>query len=293
VISDSRKSGTRLQQTETKTTEATAVMKPITKSRKEDKEKDNKKEKKRFIVRKPVFTTVKQMSRYITVDGIVAEISRRRLEWSQVILEELLTNSWDFLQIYYPPESFTKEDRVISAKVRVDDILSDVEHIKLLRITVRNSNVNRNEVFQNLELIFDYDNWQSTKRNQYLGTGGALGDFLKRSLGMGYASWTLLQAANNQWNEPLVLRFNGQEYRVYLEVDNGINARVRIEGPFSCPASKDKDYTEACVTLPFEKSEANLQRYKLNQFFREFRLGKRASTTMDFVVEDNNKGDSN
>ena len=48
------------------------------------KSKDKIKRKKPFVVRKPVFTTVKQISRYISVDGIVSEISRRLHEWPQV-----------------------------------------------------------------------------------------------------------------------------------------------------------------------------------------------------------------
>jgi hypothetical protein len=264
---------------------STAVTAVIAAGTKTMKSKDRIIKKKPFIVRRPVATTVKQISRYISIDEIVSEISRRRHEWPQVILEELSTNSWDFLKVYYPPEDFTKEQRQISARIRIDDI-PGLENIKLLRTTVRNSNVDRHDVFQDLSLIFDYDKWQSTKRNQYLGTGGALGDFLKRSLGMGYASWTLLKqqsASDQQWTEPLILRFNGQEYQVYLEIDTGINAGARIEGPFSCPQSVD--YVEVCATLPMENEGlAMLPIYEL-KFFKAFRLGKGSTTTMDFVVE--------
>ena len=197
-----------------------------------------------------------------------------------------MTNAYDFLNTDYPPESFTKENRIISAKVWIDNI-PNIENIKLLRITVRNSNVDKHEVFQDLPLIFDYDKWQSAKRNQYLGTGGALGDFLKRSLGIGYASWTFLQSVSDQWTEPLILRFNGQEYRIYLEIDTGINAGVRIEGPFSCHESVD--YIEVCVTLPIPLSECDYVKYEFEQFFKTFRLGKRATTTIDFVVENTTK----
>ena len=116
-------------------------------------------------------------------------------------------------------------DTLGNCKARRSFICDD---LKLLRLTVRNSNHNKHEPFQNIDFIFDYDKWQSTKRNQYLGTGGALGDFLKRILGMGYASrnegydTTVVRNDDNsdfgsskQWPEPLILRFNGQEYKYF------------------------------------------------------------------------------
>ena len=62
-----------------------------------------------------------------------------------------------------------------------------------------------------------------TKRDQHRMTTGSLGDALKRCLGMGYASWT-----NNfdpgsfeerQWEEPLVMRYNGSEYNIFIRID--------------------------------------------------------------------------
>jgi len=60
----------------------------------------------------------------------------------------------------------------------------------ILRIAVRNSNVDNIPVFEDLYSVFDYDKWYSTKRYQHRETCGSLGDFLKRGLGMGYASLT-------------------------------------------------------------------------------------------------------
>ena len=104
----------------------------------------------------------------------------------------------------------------------------------------------RLKVFEDLNLIFDFDNWQSTKRNQHRGTGGALGDFLKRVLGMGYASWIEGSGdsyydsdpdsdnfIDKQLKEPLTLRFNGQEYKVFIKVDRNISIGTDIVGPAS------------------------------------------------------------
>lgn len=277
-------------------------------------EAEKKKWNKQPIVRKPVFTTVRQISRYITVSGIVSEISWEQRAWPKIAEKELLTNAWDSLRVYYPPESYSKEDRFIRANVRLDNI-PDNEDIRLLRIAVRNSNPDKHEVFQDLDFIFDYDKWQSTKRNQYLGTGGALGDFLKRVLGMGYASWiegydtatVVSQSDNNsddrsdnyddfsskQWPEPLILRFSGQEYKIFIVVDSNISVGTRIEGPKSSNAT---NYTEVCATLPVTKSQCYNSTYyngssqlplldDLEQYFKTFRFGKRGTTSIDFVIE--------
>jgi hypothetical protein len=274
------------------------------------------------IVQKPVFTTIKQISRYITVSGIVSEISWEQKTWPKIAEKEMLTNAWDFLNVYYPPETYSKDYRYIRVTVRLDEASTSDEDTNLLRLTVRNSNHDKHEIFQNLDLVFDYDKWQSTKRNQYLGTGGALGDFLKRVLGMGYASWVegccdtsaaTGQGSDNddnscddgnadndysysgikQWPEPLILRFNGQEYKIFLVVDSNISVGTRIEGPTSSSAI---DYTEVCATLPVTKLQC-LNSTKCNgsiqlpilddleQYFKTFRLGKRKTTDLDFAIE--------
>jgi hypothetical protein len=45
-------------------------------------------------------------------------------------------------------------------------------------------------VFEDLDSVFNYDRWYSTKRYQHRETCGSLGGFLKRGLGMGYTSST-------------------------------------------------------------------------------------------------------
>ena len=37
--------------------------------------------------------------------------------------------------------------------------------------------------------------------------------------------------SGKQWPEPLILRFNGQEYKIFLVVDSNISVGTRIEGP--------------------------------------------------------------
>ena len=100
---------------------------------------------------------------------------------------------------------------------------------------------------------------QSTKRYQHRATTGSLGDYLKRHGGMSYASWTgniktntmMDENDNRQWPVPIILRFNGQEYQVYVEYDRytGIPRSV-IDGPSKSPAIK---YTEIVCSLPVSK----------------------------------------
>ena len=124
----------------------------------------------------------------------------------------------------------TKETRKIDVFVKIDSILDEdiVDKDKkrtVIRILVRNSNIDNIPVFENLEAVFNYTQFHSTKRNQHREVSGALGDYLKRGLGMGYALWTndfnreSLTANSKQWPEPIILRFNGQEHKVFLEVD--------------------------------------------------------------------------
>jgi hypothetical protein len=152
----------------------------------------------------------------------------------------------------------------------------------MLRIAVRNSNVNNITVFQNLEGVFNYNNWVSTKRNQHRMTAGGLGNFLKRVLGMGYASWTghddsYKSAAeqdsfeDKQWNEPVILRFNKKEYRVFIIViGNGIDIISRFEGPIRIDNIGTD--TEVEVVLPLYHS-GTLD--TLRHYHNTFRLVKR------------------
>ena len=92
--------------------------------------------------------------------------------------------------------------------------------VRFVHVAVRNSNVDNIPVFEDLDRIFDFNVWHSTKRNQHRMTCGSLGDALKRSLGMGYASWTKDYNASEtfedkQWEQPVIVRCNGKEFRAY------------------------------------------------------------------------------
>lgn len=256
----------------------------------------------------PVFTATKQITRYTTVKGIESDISYLEHDWPLVAFKELKTNAWDFENDSYPSPTddgkHTKDNRWITVSIKVDKIPGR-DDIKYLRISVRNSNIARVEVFKNLPLIFDFDIWGSTKRGQNRGTGGALGDFLKRVLGMGYASWyernidTHTGLQDIQWPEPLILRFNGQEYKAFIKVDKDVGD---VYTDFKGPSKSDAvDYIEVCATLPVDSrlfaSSIDTSRYlsmeaMLQNEYRGFVIGKHNYTTFNFELKKEKEGDA-
>jgi hypothetical protein len=136
----------------------------------------------------PAWTSTKQFTNYITVSGIESATSWKERDWPKQSAKELMNNAYDFLNDYYP--NGIKQIRKIAVRVKIDSILDGDDRRIILRIVVRNSNMDDLTVFETLEPIFDYSQLHSTKRHQHRIVTGALGDYLKRALGMGYASWT-------------------------------------------------------------------------------------------------------
>src|SRR5215207_7522120 len=158
----------------------------------------------------PAWTSTKQSMSYITVRGIESDTSWQEYEWPKQTMIQLISNAYDWFHDYYPDG--TKEIRKIAVRVKIEPILDENKRRTIIRIAVRNSNVDDIPVFENLDQIFDYTQFHSTKRHQHRDVSGALGDFLKRGLGMGYASWTdnydqerkdSAIASFKQWPEPI------------------------------------------------------------------------------------------
>jgi hypothetical protein len=266
----------------------------------------NNKDKERVSVKTgPVSTSTKQITAYTTLNGIYSETGVRGHQYPEFAVKELMENAYDFLQVLYPVEKGnTKETRKIAIRVKIEPISSVIDSISnpllaldvithIIRITVRNSNVDSKSVFENLEGVFDYDSWYSTKRNQYRITTGALGDFLKRSLGMGYALWTSDfnpddSLEERQWNEPAIFRFNGQERRVYIIVEPGQRVMPRFADPTKYDTS---GFTEVEIALPIA-TEWKRSSYgysilltKLEEYCKRARLSK-IKTEITFEVEE-------
>jgi hypothetical protein len=234
----------------------------------------------------PVFTSVSQKRRYITIAGIESDTSYKEHQWPTFALKELGDNASDYFKTHYL--NATANERRIAIRVRIDDTATQSK-VKILRLAVRNSNVNNIPVFQNLDGIFDYDSWVSTKRSQHRMTAGGLGDFLKRVLGMGYASWAGHDYKpedsfeDKQWEEPVILRFNCKEYKIFLVVNND-NPLTKIVGPTTLPTALGIGAdTEVEVALPLTAtywirhcgSLSSLLLDNLEWYYKTFKLVKR------------------
>lgn len=220
-------------------------------------------------------TLTKQLMAYITVKGIESETSYLERDWPLFVLKELADNAFDFLNDYYPNSL-----RRIAIRAWMDSI-PNVDSRVMLRMTVRNSNVDNIAIFENLDDVFDFNQWCSTKRYQYRETCGSIGDGLKRILGMGYASWTSndnleLSYEYNQWHEPLILRFNKMEYKAFILVDDDkIEANVKGPTRFDAP-----DFTEFQIALPVTtkllgEPPTTFWLKKLEKYYKIYKLVKR------------------
>jgi hypothetical protein len=229
----------------------------------------------------PIFTSVSQKKRYITIDGIVSDTSYQEIQWPEFALKELADNSYEFFLVNYPEAN--AEVRRISTKVKIDR--TTYPGSKILRIAVRNSNPDNYAAFPDIRAIFDYDRWGSTKRSQHRMTAGGLGDFLKRVLGMGYASWTSNESPkgndsfeDKQWPEPVIIRFDRKEYKVFLIVSGGDKPLTQIQGPVTIDGIGTD--TEVEVALPLVNCwlgdhNNSILLNKLEKYYKTFKLIKR------------------
>ena len=173
--------------------------------------------------------------------------------------------------------------------------------MRVFRIADTNSNLDRIEVFgqrEGLEQIFDYTQWLSTKRYQHRITAGSLGDYLKRHGGMGYASWNNLARNgigdndgdsdddNIQWEEPLIFRFNGCEYTVFIYYDR---YRGLPESVIKYAGKSDAiDYTEVeCSLDQYPKltvmATIAIHNHRLTNYTRTILVIKFQKQTLSFL----------
>jgi hypothetical protein len=215
------------------------------------------------------------MAGYFTVSGIENELSISENMWPCFALKELSANAYDWLNDHYPSSSRSVSSdsrasrRYIAIRIQIDKMANDTDLTRIYRIAVRNSNVDRVEVFggghEGLKQVFDYTQWLST-RNQHRMTAGSLGDYLKRHGGMGYTSWNNIVHSNGigyndgdsddiQWEEPTIFRFNGTEYKVYVYYDR---YRGAPEPVIKYAGKSDAiDYTEVECALPVSRINCN------------------------------------
>ena len=223
---------------------------------------------------RPIQTSTRQSMSYVTVAGIQSDTSWREQDFVKESVKELVSNCHDFLRETYP--NGTKETNKIQVQLKIDTIPTESEYYKRIvaRIAVRNTNIDNVPVFEDLKPIFDYTLFVSTKRNQHKISSGALGDFLKRSLGMGYALWTndynredSVTTNDIQWSEPVILRHNNTENKVFLHVNWDKQEYYPI---FSEPTEYDApDFTEVEVALPIDSTSNDYWRDNIDFIIKQ------------------------
>jgi len=236
---------------------------------------------------RPVYTAARVSMTGFTVRGIESEISYVQAEWPTVVIKELGDNDYDFFREFYP--NSPKEHRKIVYHIShpYPDRISLPEY-SIIRIAVTSSNVDDIPVFQDLQSVFDLNRYYSSKRWQYKGGTGELGDALKRILKMGYASWTshnLNQGKPNiQWNEPMILTFNKKRYLALLHVDTEIEEAKTVITQ-DRDAVIDSTDTMVSVAIPIVHDYANVV-LRLKRYYNIYKIPKiRTSFSFSFDVE--------
>src|SRR5215211_1971542 len=142
----------------------------------------------------------------------------READWYLFMLKEKFDNAIDFTWDNYP-DAPRQEDKLVVANITLN------YNKKLFRCTVTNTNAKNKPVFQNLDRILNFDMTWGTKQNDYVIRRGMLGDALKRLASIPY---TLLKedlgasaaaTGSEQWTHPAIFKFNNQEYKSILTVD--------------------------------------------------------------------------
>src|SRR5205823_10045523 len=121
------------------------------------------------------FSSRKHSMDYVTFDGVKLRTGYAdKKYWYILTVKELLDNAIDFLWKHYGGA----DNAAIDVDITKDD--------KLLRIKVSNTNDKDIEIFQNLDLVFNFEIRYGSKQNEYIISRGMLGDAMKQILAVGY-----------------------------------------------------------------------------------------------------------
>jgi hypothetical protein len=209
-----------------------------------------------------IFTYKSQHMDYFDAQGVTLNTGyTNKLEWYLLPIRELLDNACDFLQK-------NSNDATVIINIHVTK--------ELFHLTVTNSNKNDIKVFSNLKPIFDFDKRYGSKQDVHVISRGMLGDALKQILALGY---TLLHAndegtdfSDTQWDYPLIIRHNGYETKVSLQVDKARQQAHAIPKTDNDNKLNHKD-TEIAIILPVIDEVRNyLTREYIEKYCRRYTL---------------------
>ena len=186
---------------------------------------------------------------YFTRDGVILRTGFSNLrDWFLLCIRELLDNAVDFLVRYYQGA----DNCVITVDVFKDD--------NIFRLKVKNSNYNNYEVFSNKSAIFNFEGRYGSKQDLHIISRGMLGDAQKQILAFGYILIHLhddgSEFEEKQWKEPLIIRHNGKEYKIYLKVDKARQIEI-VSGLDEATGEVPHTDTEIELTLPIPDEVRN------------------------------------
>jgi hypothetical protein len=216
---------------------------------------------------------------YFTRDGVILRTGfSNPVHWFLLCIRELLDNSIDFLVRYYQGA----DNCVVTVDVFKDD--------NIFRLKVRNSNYNDYEVFGNKAAIFNFEGRYGSKQDLHIINRGMLGDAQKQILAFGYILIHLnddgSEFEEKQWEEPLIIRHNGKEYKIYLKVDRARQIEI-ISGLDEATGKVPHKDTEIELTLPIPNEVRNdLSRDCIENFCKKYPLYT-TDITFKFQITDN------
>jgi hypothetical protein len=197
---------------------------------------------------------------YVTVNGVVLRTGyTNKIGWYLLLIKELLDNAIDFLWKSYSGSA----DASVTVNITMDD--------SMFHIRVRNTNSRNIPVFQNLSAVFDYDMRYGSKQNQHIISRGMLGDVLKQILAWPYVLIHTKDDGNSfkdkQWNKPLIIRCNGIERQIFLQVDKS-NELIDVQIN-QIPGRLSYTDTEIEITWPVI-DEVSLDIHNIERFCRQY-----------------------
>ena len=221
---------------------------------------------------------------YFTRDGVILRTGfSNPVHWFLLCIRELLDNSIDFLVRYYQGA----DNCVVTVDVFKDD------NIFLLK--VRNSNYNDYEVFGNKTAIFNFEGRYGSKQDLHIISRGMLGDAQKQILAFGYILIHLhddgSEFEEKQWEEPLIIRHNGKEYKIFLKVDRARQIEI-VSGLDEATGEVPDKCTEIELTLPIPNEvRSDLNRACIENFCKKYPLFT-TDITFKFQITDNSSYES-
>ena len=197
----------------------------------------------------PLVSSERAMMDYISLKGIKNRTGVEEPQLLIFVLKELIDNALDFIDQNIGKAGHSS----LEIKARVDKSGDKV------KISVSNSNFGLpGFTADNVERIFDFNNFYSSKRNQYKINRGALGDALKE---LACIPVSLAECYNiMNWNQPITIKSGTNQFVISLIVDRTnqtVATEIRKE-----EVENKYELTEIEITLPAAPSlDFNVQSF--------------------------------